>query len=266
MGTDIHQNSLVSDRHPKYFEWVSAEGLATFYTYTNFDEIDQYKDEDRYAILLESSSIVPDKVEWLHNNSHLFNKIFTHNSDILRACSNARWIPGGGIWVGTPFGGGEVKLYEKRKLISMVSSDKTMVPLHVFRAKLAHYLHTRYYGDVYGTLVGKFVKPSEYLVEYMFSVIIENNIDDLYFTEKLLNCFATGTIPIYCGARDIGKIFDTNGILTFGSYNEFFDIYYTLSEDLYNSKLKAVQRNFELCSQFACPEDYMWEHYLKEDL
>ena len=36
----------------------------------------------------------------------------------------------------------------------------------------------------------------------MFSVCIENDVYDTYFTEKILDCFATGTIPIYKGTKN----------------------------------------------------------------
>ena len=55
---------------------------------------------------------------------------------------------------------------------------------------------------------------------------------DLYFTEKLLDCFATGTIPVYLGAPDIDKHFNKDGIINLA--DEFY-----ISEELYYSKMNA---------------------------
>ena len=53
----------------------------------------------------------------------------------------------------------------------------------------------------------------------MFSVCIENTTHDTYFTEKILDCFATGTLPIYKGTKNITKYFDGNGILFLDEIN-----------------------------------------------
>ena len=49
----------------------------------------------------------------------------------------------------------------------------------------------------------------------MFSIVIENSIESDYFTEKLLDCFLTGTIPIYVGTKTTSEYFDTDGIIYF---------------------------------------------------
>ena len=66
--------------------------------------------------------------------------------------------------------------------------------------------------DVYGSILGKpfghnqgchlaFNAPdwhdkSQALNDYMFSVVLENDQYDDYFTEKILDCFATGIVHI----------------------------------------------------------------------
>ena len=49
----------------------------------------------------------------------------------------------------------------------------------------------------------------------MFSIAIENSRNGCYFTEKILDCFTTRTVPIYWGCPDIGDYFDMNVIITF---------------------------------------------------
>jgi hypothetical protein len=193
--------------------------------------------------------------------------IYTHNSELLKLCKRSRWIPGGGIWIGTEFGGGEVKIYGKTKLCSFVSSDKQMCDLHKLRWSVYKYImSTEPAGvELFGAATGKFVKAIEYLRYYRFSIVFENNIDDLYFTEKILNCFATGTIPIYLGARNISSVFDADGIIQFSSAKELLSVLPKLTNELYESKIRAVEHNFNVCQQFACIEDFMWENYVKEN-
>ena len=46
------------------------------------------------------------------------------------------------------------------------------------------------------------------------ALIIENDITPYFFTEKITNCFISQTIPVYLGATQIHKFFNTDGIIT----------------------------------------------------
>ncbi len=150
----------------------------------------------------------------------------------------------------------------------MVTSSKRMCPLHIARSELAKFLHTskRDSVDIYGDEYGGFVKAEKYLTDYRFSIVMENYVDDMYFTEKLLNCFATGTIPVYIGARKIDERFNVDGMLRFNSLPDFFGgCFPYITEQYYNSKLDAIYDNFGRCQEYACVEDYMWWNYMKDD-
>ena len=84
----------------------------------------------------------------------------------------------------------------------------------------------------------------------MFCVVIENCKVDYFFTEKLIDCFLTGTIPIYWGCPSIGKFFNINGIITFDTKEECFDIIDTLSEEKYLNMLSHVKENFEEAKKY----------------
>ena len=93
----------------------------------------------------------------------------------------------------------------------------------------------------------------------MFSVAIENSSYNTYFTEKITDCFAVGTIPIFYGNKDIGEIFNPNGIIML---DDNFDIK-SLNKDLYQSKIDAVKENFEIACNMQTAEDYIYNKYLK---
>ena len=93
------------------------------------------------------------------------------------------------------------------------------------------------------------------LCDYMFSVAIENS--NQYFSEKLLDCFLTGTIPIYYGTPSVDKWFNMDGMIML---EDGFDIE-GLTEDMYHSKIDAVKDNFERALKMEIVEDYMWENY-----
>lgn len=265
LNSTKYQNSLVSDRYSKYFSWVKDRpDLETFYTHYSLNEVSKTKENN--LIILESSIVFPFLNKSAVARKNEFRRIYTHDSNILSQCENAVWIPGGGCWIGTEFGGCEPEVYGKTKLCSFTSSDKVMCQLHKIRLESWKFLRSRAgHIDYYGTLSTGFVKPVEYLRDYMFSIIFENNIDDAYFTEKIINCFATGTIPVYLGARNIGSYFDNDGIIHFSCPKDLIEICNDgLSAEVYNSKKDSVARNFELAKQYYCIEDYMWTNYMKE--
>ena len=149
----------------------------------------------------------------------------------------------------------------------MVSSTKQMCPLHIFRFQLANYLKET--TDLVTTTVGC-ASPSgddkiyHSLHDYRYNIVIENYIDKWYFTEKLLNCFATGTIPIYIGATELDKYFDTDGVININGKDEqeILEIISELTPKYYESKMSSILHNYESVKKFRTIEDYMYLNYL----
>lgn len=100
--------------------------------------------------------------------------------------------------------------------------------------------------------------------DYAFSVVIENCKQDCYFTEKIIDCFLTGTVPIYWGCPSIDKFFDKQGFITFDTINEFDSIVtnenYLIS--FYTNNAEHIIKNFELALNYKVSEDYIYKNYL----
>ena len=94
----------------------------------------------------------------------------------------------------------------------------------------------------------------------MFQIAIENIILDTYFTEKLIDCFVTGTIPIYRGSRRVSEFFDADGILFYSNTEELFVILRSLTPEDYERRLPHVRRNFELAQRYTHAVDWAYEH------
>jgi hypothetical protein len=98
------------------------------------------------------------------------------------------------------------------------------------------------------------------LNDYRFSFCAENDTYDTYFTEKILDCFATGTIPIYMGTKKVVDYFNSDGIIFFDGT---FDVS-TLTEELYNSKINAIKDNYERVQKYSVLDDWIFENHLKD--
>jgi hypothetical protein len=116
--------------------------------------------------------------------------------------------------------------------------------------------------DVYGRGYNPIDYKLDALKDYAFSLTIENTQEDYYFTEKLIDCFMTGTVPIYWGCSSIGKFFNTDGMITFDNVNDLVDIIEGLSFEKYNYMKDAIKDNFEKAKEFLIAEDYIYKNYL----
>jgi hypothetical protein len=94
------------------------------------------------------------------------------------------------------------------------------------------------------------------LKDYMFSVVFENAVYDKYYTEKITDCFATGTIPVYWGTRKVTEDFNEDGIIFFDDIKGDIEI---LSEDLYKSKINAIIDNLERVKSLESADDIIYK-------
>lgn len=221
----------------------------------------------KYGMLTESRIIVPQDYEVFHKHKGLekeFKYIFTYDEQILNAVENARFYPiAAGIW------NQEMKtgLSEKKdRDVSILSSDKVMCELHRFRLALAKMCKAEGLADTYGRFDGgDYVKSvDETLDRYRFSFIIENDISDYYFSERLTSCLASQTIPIYVGARKISEFFNTDGMILLEKPDLELakEALKQCNRQTYEEKLPAVLENYERVQEYRNMQDYLYEHYL----
>jgi len=156
-------------------------------------------------------------------------------------------------------------IYRKTKLCSMFASGKEMVPAHLYRRQVAERLQDKLdlFGGACGSprIGGDAIHPdkSEGMIPYMFQVVIENAKANFYYTEKITDCFATGTVPIYWGSECIGELFDTGGIIPF---DDDFDVG-SLSEDLYYEMMPAIRNNFQRVQALEGSDDLLYRKYIR---
>jgi len=198
--------------------------------------------------------------------------LLTHDDLLLRRYpEKARFVPFGGCWIPDEKWG----MHPKTKLVSMIYSGKNFMEGHKLRHQVAALAHDKNIRlDLYGHGCGRPIEcKSEGLADYRFSVVIENDRAPNYFTEKILDCFALGTIPIYWGAPNISAFFDMGGIIPVDDLDHLFvelsdlrarhyDEYeYLGGERVY--RIPAAERNLVTARKHVLPEDYIYEHHLK---
>ena len=250
-----HNSLLVRPQglSPRYLEFVS-DGTGIFDLFIDCPEsilVSQYKPHDRPRgfWIQEVDALRPDLYKMLRNPSsaekffqrYKFDYIFTQDIDLCLADDRFRFLFGMGSSLKHP------SIYSKSKLCSMITSNKNTLPMHKKRLQIAKHFAASL--DLFGRGHNPVQFKEEALSAYMFSIVIENFTSKAGFTEKLLDCFLTGTIPIYLGASDIDDFFDGNGIIKF---NDQFSIS-QLTPDLYYQRMSSIRRNFSIALNYTVP-------------
>lgn len=140
----------------------------------------------------------------------------------------------------------DLKMPQKSKLISIISSDKDITPDHRQRLKFAHALkeHFKNKIDFFGRGINDFENKWEVIEKYKYHIAIENDLIQDYFTEKLTDSILGYSFPIYYGCPNIENYFSRRTFETINIYNieESIKIIENLLQDTkrYNEFLNEI--------------------------
>ena len=183
----------------------------------------------------------------------------THDAELLEKYPNkTKFTIFGGTWIKNKNYG----MHNKSRNISMIYSGKQSLTGH----KMRHMVATTVSGiDLFGHGSLKPIKyKEEALLNYRFSIIIENSKTPNYFTEKLVDCLITGTVPIYWGCPNVGEFFDTNGMILVDGPQDIKEVVASLGEKDYIDRIAHIRNNIELAKKYAITEDWMYDNIFSQ--
>lgn len=103
--------------------------------------------------------------------------------------------------------------------------------LYKERCNLINYLISNTdFVDFYGweckspNCKGQVKEKKEGVLDYKFSICIENAKEKNYLTEKFLDCVLTNTIPIYYGCENVKDLFDSRGYFEIKDINNLEEV------------------------------------------
>jgi hypothetical protein len=223
-----------------------------------------------FGWICESSSIIPNIINDVNHNleeyQSKFKYIFTHDRRIVE--KNPDFfkfvLPNACPWIQGK------KIYKKSKNTSIIVSNKSWTPGHRYRlSMLEKYKNSNFDrfgrgtgGELPWTIVENGKEESGKILglrDYRFSFCFENDNYDSIFVEKITDCFATGTIPIFWGTPSIGEFFNDEGIIIFNENSDYSE----LGEDFYNSKKYSIEDNLQRCIDLPTSEDYFYKNYIE---
>lgn len=207
----------------------------------------------KFCWQVESVDLFPEILVFIKEHYHEIKDncelLFSHNREVVALSDKFVYMPPHGFWPNSP------RMGDKTKLVSFLTSSKNWLPGHRIRLEWLQKVRERV--DLYGQGFNPVERVEAALEEYAFSFCLENS--NLYFSEKILNCFSLGTVPItICDKVAISELFDPRGIIFL---DDTFDINH-LTFELYESMLTYVNENFERVLKFDNIEDIIWGKYI----
>tara|TARA_R100000951_G_scaffold83290_1_gene71048 strand:- start:10841 stop:11710 length:870 start_codon:yes stop_codon:yes gene_type:complete len=270
-----HPASCADGFSASFFEWDrtgEAVSDTCFITDLLLQKVDKCRAKRKVAWLIEPRSINPRIYEWIEDNNHLYDFVLTFDKTLLDKGENFLYMPFIVSWIEPPdhidgYRTPKAEAYHaKTNPVSMIASCKNMCAGHAFRQEVIEAVSSRV--DHFGRGFKEIEKKEEGLYPYRFSIVLENTQDDYYFSEKIVDCFATGTIPIYWGGSGVGKHYDEEGIIRFDTLDELDDILSEIENgsapSIYNNKyFGKITDNWRKCrkTENRIPEDWMWKNY-----
>lgn len=99
-------------------------------------------------------------------------------------------------------------------------------------------------------------------MKYMYHFAIENCQEEGYFTEKIMDCFRTYSIPLYWGDPSICSKFNPKSIIILKEKNVIEQINALTQKD-YNSKMVAILDNYNRAGKYMLGNQRVIETILK---
>ena len=216
-------------------------------------------------------SIEPEAIikatDWLIEHYRHFKYILTYNEHILRKCPNAIKYIYGTTWI-------RREDYEnidtslKMVKVSTLVGFKNWTSGHGLRHQLYQrqqeftqfplYVYRSNYGTQLEDILNNLLLPESntydkinLFKEFQFSIAIENSQQPNYFTEKLMDCLLTKTIPIYWGCPNISEYFDTTGWIIFNDIDDLKHKLSLLNDSYYSTYTEVINKNYNTAKLYV---------------
>jgi hypothetical protein len=233
-------------------------------------DTEKYIEDDAYHIYLQQEPEAIHRArDYLIENATRYTTILTFDKDVLQSCSNAiRFTFYTETWL-------QEKDYmnidtaRKKFQISTLVGGKRLTEGHEIR--LLFYFHQlalqslpiTFFRSCAPPLLPEiqnnpFLESKEInakvalFSDFQFHLAIENSRQENYFTEKLIDCLVSKTIPIYYGCPNIEEYFDTDGwiILEKGTPNELLEKCSCLHSEYYRQYERTIEANYKKALYF----------------
>jgi hypothetical protein len=229
----------------------------------SFHGYDANRNSTKILLVKEAEAISNFRKQAIENYTK-FDAVLTYDEEILQKCPNARFLAFGTSWIWN---------YQPTQSKSFAVSNITGHKKATIGHRLRHQVHMSQedikipkdfyisqYGGVPNFCNNKILgDKKEPLFDSQFHICIENSQQKNYFSEKLIDCFVSRTVPIYWGCPNSDKFFDTKGMFIVQTLDDIINVCNSLTPETYNNMLEHVENNFNLGKKYATITDRLEE-------
>jgi hypothetical protein len=208
------------------------------------------------GVQCEPNAIHNSRNDYIQNHLN-FDMLLTFDDEILKNCPNSKLCLYGTTWIPKEFYE-NIDTHRKLPKISNLTGWKDITDGHRFRRHL--YINQKlidlpidWFRSGAGNILPEIkINPilgtgkETLFLDYQYSLVIENSRQLNYFTEKLIDCLITKTIPIYYGCPNIDQWFDTSGwiILESPHLEELTKCTNIDLNEHYKNNVNTIEHNF----------------------
>lgn len=228
---------------PRYvFSAQYPEQVSVSFDNVNIDPTAKYN----VLVQCEPPKLYIDFYGMVQQNQHKFDLILAYDERLLALPNSEEFCPVG-TWVD------DMEL-DKRDQITFLMSSKIWTSEHRMRFMIMHKYQNESHIGNFEFLMHRnppsVPSKNPFFKNAKFHITCENQVMNNMYSEKILDCFKTKTVPIYYGCQNINKYFNPKGIIQFNTFQELQVILDNLQPEQYNEMLPYVEENYELCRPY----------------
>ena len=214
----------------------------------SIDNVTTASDAD-YKVLLQSEppNLYIAFCNMVLENYNKFDLILTYDDRLLHL-PNAKEFCAVGSWISD-----NLELKKENQISFMMSSKINGTAYHMRFMILRRLEKLNKIGEFdlkWHRSPPRVPSKDPYFQNAKFNIACENQIMTNMYTEKILDCFKTKTVPIYYGCTNIEKYFNPKGIIRFNIIEEFDYIISNLTPAVYDEMLTYVEENYEIAKPY----------------
>lgn len=179
--------------------------------------------------------------DMVYENYQKFNLILTYDDRLLQLPNAEKFLPVSS-WIN------DLPL-QKTNQVSYVMSSKILTGEHRMRFMILRRVERlKKLGEfdfIMHRSPPRVPSKEQFFIHAKFNIACENQCMTHMFTEKLLDCFRSRTVPIYYGCTNIEQYFNVMGMLRFNSIEEFDRITQIITPDLYDRMQPYIEENYQ---------------------
>jgi len=207
----------------------------------SFDVIETDPSADyRVLVQCEPPKLYRDFKDMVYQHHKNFDLVLAYDPRLLELPNAQEFVPVG-TWVDSID-------VQKTNQISYLMSSKIWTDEHRMRFQILRTVEGKTKLGAFDFLMHRSppmtADKNQFFVNAKFHIVCENQVMPNMFSEKLLDCFKTYTVPIYYGCVNIEKYFNTAGIIKFDTVDEFDHIINTITPATYDTMLSHLLDNY----------------------